>query len=166
MHVMPFLLHSITLDWSIGLIPEFRFHLTNSSISRLDQTPKPLYFFPKKSRFSDLRKKGKIWSKWGGSNLNYEIVSDASSDWPSSKPACRRALGGAVAWENMSTRAREEPVGAANRESPRKNLLWRPSCSAATKRLRLVAGVLTTHWGDSGERPFTWATPNGTHNIA
>ena len=51
-------------------------------------------------------------------------------------------------------------------ESPRKNLLWRPSCSAATKRLRLVAGVLTTHWGDSGERPFTWATPNGTHNIA
>ena len=47
--------------------------------------------------------------------------SDTSSDWPSSKPACRRALGGAVAWENMSTRAREEPVGAANRESPRKN---------------------------------------------
>ena len=69
MHVMPFLLHSITLDWSIGLILEFRFHLTNSPISRLDQTPKPLYFFLKKSRFSDLRKKGKIWSIWGGSNL-------------------------------------------------------------------------------------------------
>ena len=62
-HVMPFLLHSITLDWSIGLIPEFWFHLTNSQISRLDQTPKPLYFFLKKSRFSELGKKGKNWSK-------------------------------------------------------------------------------------------------------
>ena len=61
-HVMPFLLHSITLDWSIGLIPEFWFHLTNSPISRLDQTPKPLYFPPKKSRFSELGKKGKNWS--------------------------------------------------------------------------------------------------------
>ena len=68
-HVMPFLLHSITLDWSIGLIPEFWFHLTNSPISRLDQTPKPLYFFLKKSRFSELGKKGKIWSIWGGRNL-------------------------------------------------------------------------------------------------
>jgi len=66
---MPFLLHSITLDWSIGLIPEFRFHLTNSLISILDQTPKPLYFSPKKSRFSELGKKGKNWSIWGGRNL-------------------------------------------------------------------------------------------------
>ena len=70
---MPFLLHSITLDWSIGLIPEFRFHLTNSPISRLDQTPKPPYFFLTKSRFSDLQKKGKIWSIWGGSNLNQAV---------------------------------------------------------------------------------------------
>ena len=69
-HVMSFLLHSITLDWSIGLIPEFRFHLTNSLILVLDQNPKPLYFSPKKSRFSELGKKGKNWSKWGGSNLN------------------------------------------------------------------------------------------------
>ena len=29
-------------------------------------------------------------------------------------------VGGAVAWENTPTRAREEPVGAANRKSPRK----------------------------------------------
>ena len=72
-HVMPFLLHSITLDWSIGLISEFRFHLTNSPISRLGQTPKPLYFFLKKSRFSDLRKKGKIWPIWGGRNLKFVV---------------------------------------------------------------------------------------------
>ena len=62
MHGISFQLHSTTLDWSIGLIPEFRFHLTNSPILRLDQIPKPLYFFLKKSRFSDLRKKGKNWS--------------------------------------------------------------------------------------------------------
>ena len=31
--------------------------------------------------------------------------------------------------------------------------------------LRLVAGVLTAHWEDSGERSYTWATANGPHNI-
>ena len=59
-----FLLHSITLDWSIGLIPEFRFHLTNSLRSRLDQSPKKLsetfYFSPRKSRFSELGKRAKL----------------------------------------------------------------------------------------------------------
>ena len=58
-HVMPFLLHSITLDWSIGLIPEFRFHLTNSPISRLDQTPKPLYFPPRNHDFQSWEKRAK-----------------------------------------------------------------------------------------------------------
>ena len=59
MHIMPFLLHSITLDWSIGLMPEFRVHLTNSPISRMDQTPKPLIFFPSKSRFQTCEKGAK-----------------------------------------------------------------------------------------------------------
>ena len=60
-------LHSITVDWSIGLIPEFWFHLTNSPISIFNvgpnsQTP---IFFPQEIKTFRIAKKGQELAELG-----------------------------------------------------------------------------------------------------
>ena len=81
-YALPIAFHNFGRDWSIGLIPECRFHLTNSPISILDRTPKPLYFFLRKSRFSELGKKGKNWSIWGGRNLKNKLFLNGKTKVP------------------------------------------------------------------------------------